>query len=207
MDVKQTKLMIKAIADSISKNQEWLTELDAAIGDGDHGVNLARGFNNAYRRISENSLPYEIFRDVAMMLMSEVGGSSGPLFGSFFVKMAMKFRNLESVSPELFGEAFSDGVNGVISLGKASPGDKTMLDALVPACEAFKSALLKESNMVYALTEAHKAAKQGAEDTVPLIAKRGRASFLGEKTKGHKDPGAASSALMIEAMLKAFAES
>ena len=206
MNAKQAKSMIKAIADSISQNKDWLTELDAAIGDGDHGVNMAQGFEKATEKISmfNYELPSEVFKDAAMMLMSAVGGSSGPLFGSFFVKMAMRFRGAEVVSPELFGEALSDGVNGVISLGRASVGEKTMLDALIPACEAYNCAVLERSNMVYALTKACEAAKQGAEDTVQLVAKRGRISFLGDKTKGQKDPGAVSSALIIEAMLKTF---
>ncbi|MCL1941516.1 MAG: dihydroxyacetone kinase subunit DhaL [Synergistaceae bacterium] len=195
--------MIKAIANSISENKDWLTGLDAAIGDGDHGANLANGFDKAKEKAVGHDLPSEVFKEVAMTLMSAVGGSSGPLFGSFFVKMAMKFRSERDVSPELFGEAFSDGVNGIISLGRASLGDKTMLDALIPACEAYKSALAEKSDMARALTKASEAAKRGAEDTIPLIAKRGRASFLGENSKGHKDPGAASSALIIEAMLKA----
>jgi len=204
MNAKQAKSMIKAIADNISENKDWLTELDTAIGDGDHGINMAQGFGKAIEKIGmfDYELPSEVFKDAAMMLMSAVGGSSGPLFGSFFVKMAMRFRGSEKISPELFGEALSDGVNGVISLGRASVGEKTMLDALTPACEAYKSALLEKNDMVYALTKALEAAKQGVENTIPLIAKRGRISFLGDKTKGHKDPGAASSALIIEAMLK-----
>ena len=204
MNARQAASMINAIADSISKKKKWLTELDAAIGDGDHGTNLAKGFDKAREKLVEYKLPSDVFKDVAMTLMSTVGGSSGPLFGSFFVKMAMRFRNSEEISPEIFADAFSDGVNGVMSLGKSSVGDKTMLDALAPACEAYKSALSEKNDMVYALGKASGAAKQGAKDTVPLIAKRGRASFFGEMSIGHKDPGAASSALMIEAMLKAM---
>ena len=204
MNVKQAEKMIRSIANAISKNKEWLTKLDVAIGDGDHGINLALGFEKAKRRLGEHGLPSEVFKDAAMALMSVGGGSSGPIFGSFFVKMAMRFRNAEEISPELFAEAFSDGVNGVATLGKAAAGDKTMLDALAPACEAYKTAVSEKSDMVYALTKALEAAKQGAEDTIPLIAKKGRAGFLGKKTKGHKDPGAASAALIIEAMLESF---
>ena len=198
--------MIKAIASSISENKDWLTELDAAIGDGDHGVNLSRGFDKAIEKFStlKYEFPSDVFKDVAMMLMSAVGGSSGPLYGSLFVKMAMRFRGSEDISPELFGDAFSDGVNGVMSLGKASCGDKTMLDALVPACEVCKSALAEEGDIVYALKKALDAAVQGAESTIPLHAKKGRASYIGDKSIGHKDPGAASSVIIIEAMLKSF---
>ena len=198
--------MIRSIAESVSKNKEWLTELDAAIGDGDHGINLSRGFEKAIEKFNtiKYEFPADVFKDVAMMLMSAVGGSSGPLYGSFFVKMAMKFRGSEDISPELFGEALSDGVNGVMSLGKASCGDKTMLDALVPACEICKSALAEEGDIVYALKKALDAATIGAESTIPLIAKKGRASFIGDKSTGHKDPGAASSVIIIEAMLKSF---
>jgi dihydroxyacetone kinase-like protein len=206
MNVKQAELMIRAIAESVSKNREWLTNLDVAIGDGDHGTNLARGFDKMIEKF--NTLKYEfpadIFKDVAMMMMSVVGGSSGPLYGSFFVKMAMRFRGSEDISPELFGEALSDGVNGVISLGKASVGDKTMLDTLVPACEICKSTLNEEGDIVFALTKALEEATKGAERTIPLLAKKGRASFLGDKSIGHKDPGAASSVIIIEAMLKSF---
>jgi len=201
--------MIRAIAENISKNGEWLTELDVAIGDGDHGTNLTRGFNKAIEKFStyKYELPSEIFKDVAMMLMSVVGGSSGPLYGSFFVKMAMRFRGFEDVSPELLGDALSDGVNGVISLGKASCGDKTMLDALIPACESYKSALAEGGDVIYAFAKAYEAACQGAESTIPLQAKKGRASFFGDRSIGHKDPGAASSVLIIEAMYKHYAGS
>ena len=198
--------MIRAITESISKNKEWLTDLDAAIGDGDHGVNLSRGFEKAIEKFStyKYEFPSDVFKDVAMTLMSTVGGSSGPLYGSFFVKMAMRFRGSENISHELFVEAICDGVNGVISLGKASCGDKTMLDALIPACEACKSALTEEDDIVYALSKALEAATKGAEDTIPLLAKKGRASFEGVNSVGHKDPGAASSVIIIEAMLKSF---
>jgi len=203
MNAKQAILMVKVIAENISKNKEWLTDLDTVIGDGDHGNNLAQGFDRAAEKISalKNELPTEIFREVAMTLMSAVGGSSGPLYGSFFVKMAMRFRGTEEISPELFGKALSDGVKGVMALGKASVGDKTMLDTLVPACEQYNSALAEENDITYALSKAFEAAKQGAESTISLLAKKGRASFYGEKSVGHKDPGAASSAIIIEAML------
>jgi dihydroxyacetone kinase-like protein len=139
-----------------------------------------------------------------MVLMSVVGGSSGPLYGSFFVKMAMRFRGSEDISPELFGQAFSDGISGIISLGKASLGDKTMLDSLIPACEVYKSALTEKGDIVYALTKALEAANSGAEGTIQLLAKKGRSSFLSDKSVGHKDPGAASSVIIIEAILKSF---
>ena len=198
--------MIRSIAESVSKNKEWLTELDMAIGDGDHGINFARGFNKAIEKFStiKYEFPAEVFKDVAMMLMSVVGGSSGPLYGSFFVKMAMRFRGSEDISPKMFGEALSDGVYGVMSLGKASCGDKTMLDALMPACEICKSILAEEGDIVCALKKALDAAVIGAESTIPLIAKKGRASFIGDRSIGHKDPGAASSVIIIEAMLKSF---
>ena len=208
MNANQSKSMIKAIVGIISKNKEWLTALEVAIGDGDHGINMALGFDKAGEIVSasNNELPSEIFKDMAMMLMSSIGGSSGPLYGSFFVKMAMRFRDAEEISPELFGEALSDGVNGVISLGKASLGDKTMLDVLAPACEAYKSALSEKNDIVYALAKAKDAAYKGVEDTIPLIAKRGRTSFAGQNSKGHKDPGAVSSALIIEAMLNSLSQ-
>jgi dihydroxyacetone kinase-like protein len=206
MNAKQAEFMIRAIAESASKNKEWLTGLEAAVGDGDHGTNLARGFDKAIEKFNalKYECPAEIFKDVAMTLMSAVGGSSGPLYGSFFVKMAMRFRGSEDVSPELIGEALCDGVTGVMSLGKASCGDKTMLDALIPACEVCRSALTTEGDIVSAFKEALLAAIRGAESTIPLIARKGRASFIGDRSIGHKDPGAASSAIIIEAMFKSF---
>jgi dihydroxyacetone kinase-like protein len=206
MNAKQAEFMIKAIAKSVSKNKNWLTKLDAAIGDGDHGINLSRGFDKSIKKFSmlKYDFPAEVFKDVAMMPMSAVGGSAGPLYGSFFVKMALRFRGCESISPELFTEALSDGVNGVISLGKASVGDKTMLDTLVPASNACKLAFAEEGDIIFALNKALEAAVIGAEETIPLIAKKGRASFIGDKSIGHKDPGAASSVIIIEAMLKSF---
>lgn len=204
MNAKQAEAMIKFMAAGIGEHKDTLTALDAEIGDADHGINMARGFDRVTDKMSiaRYELPAEVFKDVAMMLMSAVGGSAGPLYGSFFVKMAMRFRGEESISPELFGLALSDGVNGVMSLGKGVRGDKTMLDALIPACDAYNKAVDDGDNIENALKKAFEAAKEGAEATIPLVARKGRASYLGERSAGHKDPGAASSVIIIESMLK-----
>lgn len=204
MNAKQAEAIIKIMAADIEAHKDELTELDAAIGDADHGVNMARGFGRALEKmgIARYELPTEVFKDVAMMLMSAVGGSAGPLYGNFFVKMAMRFRGEANISPELFGSAFSDGVSGVMALGKGARGDKTMLDALIPACEAYNAAVKSGGDIKSGLEAALQAARDGAEATIPMIAHKGRASYLGERSIGHKDPGAASSVIIVEAMLK-----
>lgn len=204
MNVKVAENIIKIMAASIEEHKDTLTELDSAIGDADHGINMSRGFTRVIEKmgIARYELPAEIFKDVAMMLMSVVGGSAGPLYGNFFVKMAMRFRGEAEISPALFGEAFKDGVNGVMALGKGVVGDKTMLDALCPACDAYNAAVTAGSDFTGALEKALAAAKNGAEGTIPMIARKGRASYLGERSIGHKDPGAASAVLLVESMLK-----
>lgn len=208
MNAKQAEAIIREMARLIEEHKDELTELDAAIGDADHGTNMARGFSKSLEKMSVGryELPTEVFKDVAMMLMSAVGGSAGPLFGNFFVKMAMRFRGSPEISPEEFGLAFADGVAGVVALGKSALGEKTMLDALIPACEAYNGAIKSGADFEGSLKKALEAAKVGAEATIPLVARKGRASYLGERSAGHKDPGAASSVLIVEAMQKGAAQ-
>ncbi|MDR0432411.1 MAG: dihydroxyacetone kinase subunit L [Bifidobacteriaceae bacterium] len=181
----------------------YLTELDGAIGDGDHGINLRRGLiagDDALTAAVESGhlvAGDKALQQVAMSLISKIGGASGPLYGTMFLRMA------DGLGPELdtpeFARALRRGLDGLCARGKASSGDKTMIDALAPAVEAMESAASAGQTLRAALAQAAQAAAGGRDATKPLQARRGRASYLGERSIGHIDPGAASMALLIEA--------
>lgn len=182
---------------AVEKKREYLTELDSAIGDADHGTNMSRGMNRSIEKI--DSKEYTdfggLFRDVAMTIMSAVGGSAGPLYGTFFMKLGQKLSGKREASVTEVAEAMSDGLSGIMTLGKSQPGDKTMVDALSPAIEA----LLQNAGKgdVAAWDQAAAAAEAGMKGTIPMLARRGRSSYLGERSIGHQDPGATSSFYMI----------
>jgi len=182
------------------ENKDRLTQLDADIGDGDHGANMARGFN-AVRGKLPGFAGLDIgavFKAVAMTLISTVGGASGPLYGTFFLQAASGANGkMELTSGEL-GACFDAGLKGLMARGKAVVGDKTMIDALVPAMAALHSSA--NDPLETALARTVDAARSGAESTIPLVARKGRASYLGERSAGHLDPGAASSVLLLETL-------
>jgi len=190
-------------AASFQQHKDELTQLDAAIGDADHGANMARGFNAVQGKLA--SLQGQdlgaIFKSVAMTLISTVGGASGPLYGTFFLQAAAAAAGKTSLAPPDLFAVFQAGLQGLMNRGKASVGDKTMVDALVPAVAALKPE--GEEGLAKLLDRAVAAAKAGAESTVPLVAKKGRASYLGERSAGHKDPGATSTVLLLEALQQA----
>jgi dihydroxyacetone kinase-like protein len=190
-------------ASSFQQHKDELTQLDAAIGDADHGANMARGFNAVQGKLA--SLQGQdigaIFKTVAMTLISTVGGASGPLYGTFFLQAAAAAAGKTSLEPPEFFAVFQAGLQGLMNRGKAAVGDKTMVDALVPAVAALEPE--GSEGLVQRLGRAVAAAKAGAESTVPLVAKKGRASYLGERSAGHKDPGAASTVLLLEALQQA----
>lgn len=190
---------IRLSAQRLGDRKDELNELDAAIGDGDHGANMSRGFDAAVERLADSEDPGEVLRTVGMTLMSTVGGTAGPLYGSFYRALAEPLAGQAEIEPTAFAEALRAGVAKVQQLGKAEPEDKTMVDALLPAQQALSEAAGGGAGLGDALTAAARAAEQGAEATVPLIARKGRASYLGERSKGHRDPGATSSALLLEA--------
>jgi phosphoenolpyruvate---glycerone phosphotransferase subunit DhaL len=191
---------LRAWADAIAANKQHLTKLDSAIGDGDHGTNMDRGMKAAVGKLDgfEGSDVGAVLKTVGMALVSKVGGAGGPLYGSLFMQMGSSAAGESDLAPEGFAAAFEDGVNGVVARGKASPGDKTMLDALLPAVEALKKAVGEGASWEDALRRAEGAAREGMEATIPLVARKGRASYLGERSAGHQDPGATSSHLLVE---------
>ncbi len=191
-----------------SENRDMLTELDAAIGDADHGLNMERGFGEVAAKlpaVADKDLA-TIFKTTGMSLLSKVGGASGPLYGTFFIRAATKSAGKESLTLAEFIEALQAGVDGVVGRGKANPGDKTMCDAWWEIITAGKTASETGANVGGALTSMADAAVKGVEKTIPMQAKKGRASYLGERSIGHPDPGATSTKLMIETLNKVVNE-
>jgi dihydroxyacetone kinase-like protein len=191
-------------AATYEQHKDELTQLDAAIGDADHGANMARGFTAVRGKLAElkDKDIGAIFKTVAMTLISTVGGASGPLYGTFFLQAATGANGKKSLTQEELLLVFSAGLQGLKSRGKASVGEKTMVDALVPALEALKT--IGDDSLSAAIDRAVIAARAGADSTVPLVAKKGRASYLGERSAGHMDPGAASTVLLLEALQQAI---
>jgi dihydroxyacetone kinase-like protein len=194
----QARLWIAGAGDLVERQAIRLTELDTAIGDGDHGTNMLRGFS-AVRRKLEVTVTGDLgslFRLVGMTLISAVGGASGPLYGGFFLEMAKVTAGKACLGKDEISAALAAGLNDIKRRGKAEVGDKTMVDSLSPAVAALES--VKE--LCAAFRAAADAAKTGAEATIPLQARKGRASYLGERSIGHQDPGATSSWLLFEAL-------
>jgi dihydroxyacetone kinase-like protein len=190
---------IKACAAVLAENRDYLTQLDAAIGDADHGANMDRGFKAVMAKMPEISDKDigTIFKTVGMTLISTVGGAGGPLYGTFFLQAGMKTAGKMELSLEDWTAALEAALNGVIMRGKAELGDKTMVDALSPAVNTLKQAVEAHQTIDEALRQSAEAARQGMEDTIPLVARKGRASYLGERSAGHQDPGATSSFLIL----------
>ncbi|MFD1521612.1 dihydroxyacetone kinase subunit DhaL [Pseudonocardia yunnanensis] len=191
---------IRAFAAAVAENAEMLTRLDSAIGDADHGSNLARGMKAVLAKLdgSPPENPAALLKLTGMTLVSSVGGASGALYGTFFLRMATAAGTAESLDQAGFAAALRAGVDGIVARGKAEAGDKTMYDALAPAVDALDGALGGE-DFPAALRAAADAAATGRDATTPLQARKGRASYLGERSIGHQDPGATSAALLIAA--------
>ncbi|MDG6104559.1 dihydroxyacetone kinase subunit L [Dactylosporangium aurantiacum] len=196
MDAALARAWVAAVAASVTAHAAELTDLDAAIGDGDHGVNLRRGFDAAVAALAsfEADSAGAVLTKTGTTLVSKVGGASGPLYGSFFRALGKTL----SDDPDAFADGLRAGLDAVVRLGKAEPGDKTMVDALVPAVDAYAAAA--PSGFAAAATAAAGAAADGAAATTPLQARKGRASYLGERSAGHQDPGATSTALIFAAL-------
>lgn len=195
---------LKACATVLDENKAYLTELDSAIGDADHGSNIARGFGIVAEQAAEQSDKDigALLKATSMTLMSKVGGASGMLYGNFFMKAAATANDKEELSAGELVEMLDAGVGGVIARGRADVGDKTMLDAWIPALEALKSSLTNGNDLAAALDSCASAAKEGMEATTPMQAKKGRASYLGERSIGHQDPGATSTYLILAELSK-----
>jgi dihydroxyacetone kinase-like protein len=198
---------VKAFASTVAENREYLTRLDSAIGDADHGTNMDRGMKAVLARLDsqEGEDIGALLKTVGMTLISTVGGAGGPLYGTLFLQMGMATTGKSELQSEDWAAALDGAVSGVQMRGKAEPGDKTMVDALIPARDAFSSALADNASFEDALRRSAQAAEQGMESTVPLVAKKGRASYLGERSAGHQDPGATSTHLLIETAAETWA--
>jgi phosphoenolpyruvate---glycerone phosphotransferase subunit DhaL len=188
----------------LQANREYLTQLDSAIGDADHGTNMSRGFAKVMEKlptVADKDIG-SILKTVGMTLISSVGGASGPLYGTFFTRSGMALAAKEELSDEDLFTLLQSGVEGIVQRGRAQPDDKTMYDLWMPALKALRSALDQGQETVVALRTAVAAAEQGLKATVPLQARKGRASYLGERSIGHQDPGATSSYLILKALLE-----
>ncbi|WP_437561891.1 dihydroxyacetone kinase subunit DhaL [Sorangium sp. So ce542] len=204
---EQIAAWLERAAEVLEREKAFLTELDAAIGDSDHGVNMARGFAAVRDRLGrlDRGDVGALLRDVGMTLLSTVGGASGPLYGTLFRDAGQRVAGAAALDLPALAGCLEAGLEGVRRRGKASPGDKTMVDALVPAVGALKAALSAPGAadgvaLRDALGRAADAARAGAEATVPLIARKGRASYLGERSAGHQDPGATSCWLLLRSL-------
>ncbi len=186
----------------VDENAVMLTKLDSAIGDGDHGTNMTRGFRAVLERVDalEDKDFASLFRAVGMALIGKVGGAAGPLYGSFYLGMGKQLGAKGEAEDGELAAALRAGYDGVVARGKARPGDKTMLDAWNPALEALDRAVAGGAQLGEALDQTATAAEEGMKATIPLVARKGRASYLGERSKDHQDPGATSSHLIVKAL-------
>jgi len=194
---------LERAADVLEREKMALTELDAPIGDSDHGVNMARGFAAVRDKLAglDRGDIGAIFKAVGMTLLSSVGGASGPLYGTLFLDAGKQAAGAAELDLAAFTGCLEAGLAGVLRRGKAAPGDKTMVDALGPAVTALRAAV--GAPLAEALARAAEAARAGAEATAPLVARKGRASYLGERSVGHQDPGATSSWLLLQSLAAA----
>jgi dihydroxyacetone kinase-like protein len=198
---------IKAFAAVVAENKEYLTELDSAIGDADHGINMNRGMQAVLGKLDsgEGADVGALLKTVGMTLVSTVGGASGPLYGTLFLQMGTSAAGKSELSDEDWAAALAAGVAGVQRRGKAELGDKTMVDALVPAVEAVRSALAGGATLDDALRRSAQAAQAAMTATIPLVARKGRASYLGERSANHQDPGSTSSWLLLRTAAETLA--
>lgn len=188
----------------MDEKRDYLTELDTVIGDGDHGLNMQRGFNKAVEKLDsvQDSDIGTILKTIGMTLLSQVGGASGPLYGTFFIKAAQSANGKEELTFSELLTLLQQGVSGVVQRGKAEIGDKTMCDLWLPLLQELEQTDTSQSTATI-LSQAVEKAENFAKQTTPLIAKKGRASYLGERSKGHQDPGATSSYYIFKALADA----
>ncbi|RZS89368.1 dihydroxyacetone kinase DhaL subunit [Motilibacter rhizosphaerae] len=198
---------VRRYAAVVQEQRQRLIDLDAAIGDADHGENMARGLAACVEQLATEppASPSAALKSVATTLMRKVGGASGPLYGTAFLRASTAVGDKDELEPADVAAALTAARDGIVARGKAEPGDKTMVDAWTPAVEAAGAALEAGGDTAQVLRAAADAALAGAEATVPLVARKGRASYLGERSAGHQDPGATSTALLL-AVLAAVAE-
>lgn len=202
--IKHAIIWFDKMNTKIQDNKEYLTELDQAIGDGDHGINMARGFSEVKKKLNEAPSDYEsvsdVMKDVAMTVMSKVGGASGPLFGTAFLKMSIAFKGLSSVDYLTFSKGIEEALNGMKQRGKADVGEKTLIDVWSPVVAQLNESTRFDADQIQ-LT-----AKEAMENTNNILATKGRASYLKERSVGHIDPGSASSYYLFEALSEILRE-
>lgn len=193
---------INALVEAVNENREMLTDLDAAIGDADHGINMSRGFEAVKAKLSQGGEEdiSAVLKKVGMTLISTVGGASGPLYGTAFLRAAAAVQGSGPITGEKAAEMLSSAVQGIKDRGKARQGEKTMLDALEPALEAITEGVKAGKSLPDCLEAACRAAQEGVEYTATIKATKGRASYLGERSIGHRDPGAASSYILLRTL-------
>ena len=202
LDATWAAAWMRAAAAAMAENRQRLIDLDRAIGDADHGENMDRGFAAIVEKLDADGVPAtpaDVFKLAAMTLMSKVGGAAGPLYGTAFLRAATAVTGKQDLTAEDIAALLAAARDGIVSRGKAEPGDKTMVDAFTPAAEAAQTAAAAGAGGAEALAAAANAAEAGLAGTEPLIARKGRASYLGERSAGHLDPGAASTALILQA--------
>jgi phosphoenolpyruvate---glycerone phosphotransferase subunit DhaL len=194
---------MRRFAGEMGEHRQELVRLDTAIGDGDHGTNMDRGMRAALERLdaADQADPSAVLKTVAMALISKVGGAAGPLYGTLFLQMSSALNGKDEIAAADWAAAWRKGLEGVQARGKAEPRDKTMVDALTPAVEALEQA----SDLESGLRAAAEASEEGMKATVPLVARKGRASYLGERSAGHQDPGATSVTYLFQSAVEAFA--
>ncbi|HEY6608070.1 MAG TPA: dihydroxyacetone kinase subunit DhaL [Candidatus Limnocylindria bacterium] len=200
-DAATLRRFVELFADRIHERKAELTELDSAIGDADHGINMDRGFTAVRAKLAELDAAEPlatVAKTVGMTLISTVGGASGPLYGTLFLRLATSFGDRQEADAADLGAALRAGLEGVVQRGKAVLDDKTMVDALSPAVDAYDAAA--GDGIGPALTAAAEASAAGRDRVTPLVARKGRASYLGERSANHQDPGATSTTIMLEAL-------
>ena len=189
--------IVRDIAATIVEQKAYLSEIDGKIGDGDHGVNMAKGFGRAAERIGNDASLSDAMATLSDVLMNEIGGSMGPLYGMLFMEMGEAIENDETIDASAFARMMRAGLEGVSSVGSAAVGDKTMMDALVPATLACEEAAARGEPLDAVLAATKRAAEEGRDATLDMVAKIGRASRLGERSRGVLDAGATSCAMII----------
>jgi dihydroxyacetone kinase-like protein len=205
VDRESVQRWMELFAQAMAEHRQELVRLDTAIGDGDHGTNMDRGMQKALEKLHAEppADPGAVLKAVAMTLISTVGGAAGPLYGTLFLQLGNALDGQDEVDLPAYAAAWRKAVDGVIARGKAQPGDKTMVDALLPAVEALERA----NDLGGGLRAAADAAQQGMLATTPLVARKGRASYLGDRSAGHQDPGATSTYYLFESAAQALGTS
>ena len=204
MSMNKSQLInwLEKLNEVYAEKKEYLTDLDAAIGDADHGINMTRGFSKVVEKLPtvQDKDIGTILKTVGMTLMSSVGGASGPLYGTFWMKGGMALGGKEEIGTDDFLKFIEAGVEGILTRGRPVLGDKTMYDLWAPVLETMKENASNDTNMVALVETLLPVAEKALADTIPLQARKGRASYLGERSIGHQDPGATSSYYMLETL-------